>query len=169
MPTSNLIGFHKIGSVASSIQLSRLDDGDGIENTLNKHSAKWHDSCRLWYNKTELQRAVKRRVPPAENAESLQKYAWQSKVQSSSSTVQCFSSCDKPARSAPLHEASTFDLNEKVRKCAIKLEDTPLLATLSTGDRIAQETKRCGLTVQQSKQCEVFRWNGHWHRISHAA
>ena len=54
---NNLLGFKEIGCLPPTIPLSCLDDGDGIENTLVKHKARWHDSCRLQYNKTELQRA----------------------------------------------------------------------------------------------------------------
>ena len=40
-----------------------------------------------------------------------------------------------------MHEASTFELDASVRKCSMKLEDTRLLAKLSGGDIIAQESK----------------------------
>ena len=61
---------------------------------------------------------------------------------SSSSTAQCCCFlCDNQAGSVPLHKASTFELDKHVRKCALKLEDKPLLAKLSAGDLITQEAK----------------------------
>jgi len=48
--------------------------------------------------------------------------------------------CDKPASSACLHSASTYDMDRKVSKCALELADTPLL---SPGDRTALELKVC--------------------------
>ena len=45
--TELLVGFERIGCLPPSINLSRLDDGSGIEETLKRYEAKWHDSCRL--------------------------------------------------------------------------------------------------------------------------
>ena len=47
-----LQGFHMAGELPKSLDLSRLDDGGGIEATLNEHKAKWHELCRLLYNRT---------------------------------------------------------------------------------------------------------------------
>jgi len=46
-----------------------------------------------------------------------------------------------PAGSEGLHNASTYDVDTKVRRCAIKLEDTALLAKLEPGNMIALEAK----------------------------
>ena len=59
--TDLLEGFSVIDSLPKTLNLSRLDDGEGVEVTLKEHKAKWHDSCRLRYNKTKLQRAEKRK------------------------------------------------------------------------------------------------------------
>lgn len=58
-----LQGFCDRGCLPKSLDLSRLDDGKGIEATLKQHKGKWHDSCRLQYNRTQLQRAAKRTRP----------------------------------------------------------------------------------------------------------
>ena len=52
-----LEGFSKIDCLPRKMNLARLDDGEGIEATLLKNRAKWHDACRLEYNKTKLCRA----------------------------------------------------------------------------------------------------------------
>lgn len=53
--------------------------------------------------------------------------------------------CDKSASSsACLHSASTYDIDRKVRKCALELEDTSLLSKLAPGDMIALEAKYHG-------------------------
>ena len=52
--THLLVGFERIGCFSPSINLSRLDDGSGVEETLKRYKAKWHDSCRLLYNSTKL-------------------------------------------------------------------------------------------------------------------
>ena len=40
-----------------------------------------------------------------------------------------------------MRNVSTFELDFRVRQCALKLQDKPLLAKLSAGDLIAQEAK----------------------------
>ena len=80
-------------------------------------------------------------MPRPECAESPRKYTRKRKGSSSSmSTPLCFFS-DKPAGSLPLHSASTFDMDERVRNCALDLGDKALLAKLSAGDMIAIEAK----------------------------
>ena len=53
----NLQAFEKIGCLPKTINL--LNEGEGTEASFQQHKAKWHDSCRLKFNKTKLQRAEK--------------------------------------------------------------------------------------------------------------
>ena len=85
-----LLGFSNISCLPRSLNLSRLDDGEGIVATLNHHQAKWHDSCRLKYNKTELRRAKKRARPLEEAADTGKKCTRQSLEQTCTSSEACF-------------------------------------------------------------------------------
>ena len=58
-----LESFSTAGYLPRTMTLSRLNDGEGVEVTLRKHRAKWHDSCRPKYNRTKLQQAEKRKTP----------------------------------------------------------------------------------------------------------
>ncbi|KAG0715277.1 hypothetical protein GWK47_001346 [Chionoecetes opilio] len=137
-----LVGIDRIGCLPTSINLSRLDDGNGIEETLQRHKAKWHDSCRLLYNRTKLQRAEKRKKPPEDaaddSADSSKKFTRKSAGKKSASAKTCFF-CDKPAPDGKslTRKTSTFGLDINVRKAAIKLQDKSLPAKLSAGDLIA--------------------------------
>ncbi|KAG0715880.1 hypothetical protein GWK47_010917 [Chionoecetes opilio] len=141
-----LVGFDRIGCLPTSINLSRLDDGNGIEETLQRHKAKWHDSCRLLYNRTKLQCTEKRKKPPEDaaddSADSSKKFTRKSAGKKSASAETCFF-CDKPAPEGEslTRKASTFGLDINVRKAAMKLQDKSLLAKLSAGDLIAQEAR----------------------------
>ncbi len=117
-------------------------EGQDIEEVLRRNKAKWHDSCRLLYNKTKLKRAAKRKTIPAEIEEApLKKYTRSTSVQASSETDHCFF-CEKPGKfSESLHQVSTLGLDARVRQCALKLQDQSLLAKLSGGDLIALEAK----------------------------
>ena len=59
----NIFGFSKIDYLPQTIDVTRLDDGDGMQATFQSNSTKWHDSCRLEFNSTQLVRAEKRKTP----------------------------------------------------------------------------------------------------------
>ena len=135
----NLLAFNKISYLPRTLNLSRLDEGQGIEAAFRLHKAKWHDSCRLKYNKTKLQRAEKRQMPHEDDPET-RKFTRLSREHEHHSTETCFF-CGKSAAGDALRNVSTFELDIRVRQCAQKLQDKPLLAKLNAGDLIAQEAK----------------------------
>ena len=51
--------FRKLESLPVSIDVSLLDDGSGIEDTLSRNKAKWHKNCRLLFG--NLDRTKKRK------------------------------------------------------------------------------------------------------------
>ncbi len=55
----NLIAFEKLGCLPKQINLCQIDEGKGVEESLKVNRAKWHDSCRLKFNKSKLHRAEK--------------------------------------------------------------------------------------------------------------
>jgi len=108
-----LVGLSRIGCLPRTINLSRFDDGESIEATLQQHKAKWHDSCRLEYNTTKLRRAEKRKRP-IEDGDVLKKFTCQSLGETSTSTETCFF-CGKPAPDGgSLCKASTFGVDVHV-------------------------------------------------------
>ena len=132
--------FSQIGCLPKSLHLSRLDDGEGIPSTFQSHKAKWHDSCRLKYNKTALHRAQKRKTSSEETESVSRKYTRHSVHVDHTQPLpeKCFF-CDKPTGTHSLPKASTFDLDKHVMTAALKLGDKALLAKLSAGDLIAQD------------------------------
>lgn len=128
-----LLGFSKIDCLPRSLNLSRLDDGEGIEATLMQHRAKWHDSCRLKYNKTQLRRAEKRKRPivDAMDTTCTKKFTRQGLKQTGPLSEACFF-CGKPAPAQGT--LRKFGIDVRVRQCAIQLQDKQLLAKLSAGD-----------------------------------
>ena len=138
-----LLAFNEINCLPSSI-VSRLMESQDLEEFLKSHQAKWHESCRLQYNKTKLERAAKRQASAAESSDSLihKKYTRHSSVNSTDEKEQCFF-CGEPAKDTEsFHHASTFGLDRPCqRMCSLLLQDQKLLAKLSTGDLIALEAK----------------------------
>ncbi|CAC5423563.1 unnamed protein product [Mytilus coruscus] len=58
--SENLEQFNEINCLQTSLDLNKLNDGSGIQNTLIKSNAKWHEKCRLKFNTSELKSAQKR-------------------------------------------------------------------------------------------------------------
>ena len=59
---ANLVKFDELGKLPRTVQLQRLDEGQGVEATMVAHQAKWHKTCMLQYNNTMLRRAEKRPI-----------------------------------------------------------------------------------------------------------
>lgn len=135
----DLLQFQDLGYMPNDLNLQRLDDGNGVEASLIAHNALWHKTCRLKYNQTMLQRHSRRSAEeqqsgtPSVHTRSVHR-------QPKATEPLCFF-CNNVAGPEGLHEASTKHLDENVRKCALKLEDTELLAKLAPGDMIATEAK----------------------------
>ena len=49
------------------LDLAKLDEGEGIAETLLKHNASGHKSCRVKYNATKLKRLERKRKPAEGN------------------------------------------------------------------------------------------------------
>ena len=121
------------------IDIKRLDDGDGIEATMMRHHACWHKACRVKFSQTKLER-LERRLRVAKNEKSLTMQTRSSQESGELNEDMCFF-CDEPAGSICLHNASTYDIDRRVHRCALELEDTCLLAKLAPGYMIALEAK----------------------------
>ena len=139
----NLLAFEKLDWLPRTISLSRLDKGEGIEASFQNHKAKWHDSCRLKFNKTELVRAEKRKVALENSSPSnvYNMFIRTSKKRVHCSAHYCFF-CDTEAQAGEsLYRASTLHLDVRVRHCALHLQDKALLAKLSAGDMVALDAE----------------------------
>ena len=64
----NIQQFNELGCTPIQISLSRLNEGDGMENTFLRSKARWHKSCHLLFNSTKLNRAKKRQAPTPDSS-----------------------------------------------------------------------------------------------------
>ena len=134
----NFMRFKELGVLPVKIEVERLDNGSGISNNLLKNKAKWHKSCNLKFNSTKLERAEKkRRNNEAAEDTSTKKYTRLSAPSVLNSKDVCFF-CDLPSKHEKFHQASTLQLDARVRKCALDLQDKRLLPKVSSGDKVAQ-------------------------------
>ena len=140
----NLQRFFAIGAFPFDVNPIHLDDGSGLCNTLIKHEASWHKSCKDNINSTKLKRAEKRKICEEPSPHSPRKTRRTSSFGSSYCGIKeeevCFF-CDQVAGSSGLQRVSTFELDRKVRESAMRLKRNDLLAKLLSGDMIAIEAK----------------------------
>ena len=140
---ANLVKFDELGKLPRTVQLQRLDEGQGVEATMVAHQAKWHKTCTLQYNNTMLRRAEKRPIAsssvfgcsddvPGKRTRSLSSEA-------TTSDASCFF-CGESGTEI-LHGVATYQVDTRVRKCAAQVGDNELLARLSMGDMVALEAK----------------------------
>ena len=143
----NVKKFEDLGSLPIALDISRLDEGNGIGATLLERAAKWHLSCKVKFNATNLKRAEKRASSSllTDNDELPSKrFTRLNNDEGRSSKDSCFF-CEKPgSEKNRLHEVSTFQVDSRVRTCALKLQDEHLIAKLSAGDLVALEAKYHG-------------------------
>lgn len=134
---TNLQIFHELNPNIIDVNLDILDEGNGVEECLRRNNACWHKSCALKYNNTKLKRA-KKRFSDVTVDEAREVYPKRKKTPSECghSKEQCFF-CDKPDNNEPMHKVSTLGINNRVRDCALLLQDNELLAKLSAGDMVA--------------------------------
>lgn len=138
MIATNVPLFHALNEMPIVLDPARLDEGGGIEETLRRNKAQYHQSCGYLFNNTKLDRARKRAAPQTPQSEE-----GQTKLRRSSSEGQgskCFL-CDEEEPASDLRHAMTMQLNKRLSDCAKTLNDERLLKVLSGGDVIAQELK----------------------------
>ena len=135
---TNIPLFQSLNALPINFDPTRLDEGVGIENTLRKNQANYHESCRLLFNNTKLQRAQKRAsCSDGREESSCSKVPRRSQQPA---TLECFL-CEKQDSVTNLREAMTMKLNQRLNECGQTLGDRRLLAKLSAGDVVAQELK----------------------------
>ena len=133
----HLIQFQSLGHMPMAIDVRRIDDGDGFEATMTRHQASWHKTCRLKFNQTKFDR-LNEKFLQEKDSQGIQ-------TRSTHETVDLKDAicifCDQPAGSEGLHNASTYEIDKRVRQYALDLQDTVLLTKLAAGDMIAIEAK----------------------------
>ena len=101
----NLVKFNELGKLPRTLQLDRLNKGQGIEAAMITNKAKWHKTCRLRYNNQMLQRAGKREHQSPEIDDAPHKC---SRLKSLLKSGGVF--CGEEGDTDGLHEVTTFQV-----------------------------------------------------------
>ena len=130
----NFVRFEELG--CSPLKTNLPVDKLRLEQLLKENEAKWHKACKDAFNYTKLQRAKKRKykeLAASNQTSPVKRRGVSLSAATTNSQPKCFF-CDET--SGELHKASTFSLDELLRKCAVLLQDNKLIAKLSCGDLI---------------------------------
>ena len=140
---ANMIKFDELGKLPITVQLQRLEEGQGVEATMIAHQAKWYKTCMLQYNNTMLRRAEKRPIASSSAFGSSDDVPGKCTISLSSEATTSDASCFFCGESGTetLHGVATYQVDTRVRKCAAQVGDNELLARLSMGDMVALEAK----------------------------
>ena len=109
------------------LDVEKLDEGIGIQETLMIHNAKWHKTFSLKFNKQALQRVSRKQIKQRSQNAGTSGVQTRSAFSHTTALYLCFF-CVEPASTTNLHEASTHKLGMKVQRYALQLEDRKLLA-----------------------------------------
>lgn len=145
--SENLSRLQNLGELPN---VNRFKSGNlSISETFIEKSAKWHKSCSLKYNMTQVRRAEDRKrketsekllSEDTSNAEDTPVREKRNTFTSSFKEL-CFF-CDKPSENGQeLHQVLTKSIEEKIRECVATKGDSMLTAKLAQGDMIARECK----------------------------
>ncbi|CAC5358542.1 unnamed protein product [Mytilus coruscus] len=133
MIATNIPLFQAINQLPIISNPIRLDEGDGIEDTLRRNNAKYHQNYRLLFDNTKLDRTRKRSAISRISLDDRQSKARRTSIECRASFL-----CDKKNPTAELRQAMTMQLDKKLNGCARNRNDGKLLTVLS-GDVAAQE------------------------------
>jgi predicted RNA-binding protein YlxR (DUF448 family) len=121
--SSKLQGFYVLGSMCFGPVWTLFGQDVPPAVVLEQNAAKWHRSCYLKYNQTELSRAKKRKAQSdlsdaastsaseCEKPNTRRRYAFDAKLYA------CYF-CEEPASPGTLCNVATFELDSKIRTCA---------------------------------------------------
>ena len=169
----NLKQFGELGLLPVTLQLDRLDEGQGIEAALVSHKAVYHKRCMLRFSTMKLQKAQKRAAGGSTSGEGNvmpDKRTRSHIAESSTSSEQSCFFCRQPGVET-LDEAIIFKLDQRVRQCATQIGDHQLLARLSVGDMRALDAKyhsKCLMSLYNRAKSSVNAEDktGHEHVVS---
>ena len=153
---ADLKAFHDIGDIPLDLDITRLDEGSGLAETLIVNKACWHRSCRNKFNAQKLQRALKRRQSETRRLSSPVKT--RKKRDTKTNDNVCFF-CEKTDPQDGLHRAQSFAIDQTVRRYATDLNKIDyLLAKLSVGDMTAMNAvyhNKCLSSLYNEHTCDI--------------
>lgn len=143
---TNLESLGNLNALPFDIDLARLNDGSGIEQTLKKNQAKWHGACKMRCSNREIQRAETRKAKeenvgcestPVKKKLRMTPGHSKTKEPKKPSCFFCKKVIDPAA--TDVHTAMTPNFNANVNHMAHTLQRRDLIGELAGGDTTAKD------------------------------
>ena len=142
--STNIPIFKSHNALPLHINIQRLDEGNGIEQTLIDNSAKYHHSCRLLFKDSKLA-YIQNKTESEKRKASLcfLEVSDSPRIKRNPSEMHCLICfiCEKEDTISNLNQFEQLNACVKVREMATELCDEHLLKYVSGADAIAQELK----------------------------
>ena len=137
--TENLKAFSILGADTSLTKYFKNKEITSL--ILERNKGKWHESCRLRFNSTKLNRLGKRSLEiDDDNDETSRRKSLRTiKNDPKKFPKKCFFDCGDESDKQILHAVTTFQVDRRVLKIATETNDSATLVKLSQGDMIAIE------------------------------
>ena len=130
---TNILKFQEIGCVPEGFNNTLLNDND-LLTSLSENCACFHKTCKNKFSDLKLDRASKR---SAASTPTIPEKITRRSIQSTPTDTKSVCFFCNVHKDGGLHKVTTYRLDRRVRKCALILQDTLILAKLSEGDMIA--------------------------------
>ena len=150
--------LNDMGVMPLNIHIDRINDGSGIQQTLEKNNAGYHRLCKLKittvFSRKENTPKRKREDDSTECVSPVK--TRQTLSPTPTKTKNCFF-CEESSDKDIFHYASTRDINDSVKEKATDLRDTKLLTKLATKDMVAADAiyhRNCYVDLRN-------RWRSH--------
>jgi len=118
-----------------------MDDDSGVLATLTQKGAKYHKLCRNKYDEQKLKRLSSPVSVIGDTIAECSLMNTRSSATAADIKTLCIFCDGGPSVGSKLLNASTTDIGPKVHAQAVEMQDTQLLAKLSSTDFIAMEVK----------------------------
>ena len=121
------------------MNITALESGSDLGESLYKHGALHHKSCKLFFSNSKLENDDSISMHEINSDKTATRSLTGSAGPSQIVENVCFF-CDTPGNEkSPLHRVLSFRLDQRVRRCAWILKDYLLQGKLAKGDMIAQQ------------------------------
>ena len=173
--SNNIRVFFQINEMPIPIDVRRIDDGEGIDNTLINHHAKYHEACWWMFTNIKLQRAQQRRCPSEKrstdqstSSKFTRKATSVAAKEMELELVKCFI-CEKFVGRSEVREAMTMQLNNRLNMLLHRNSNIMLVVwlhyTTEKGQHCRKTDRRWGFTCNRhwklslSGTSDTYSWN----------
>ena len=156
-----LIQYRNADMMPLEVEFSSLEDGGNLGESLYKHGAVHHKSCKLLFSSSKLD--TSQTLTPKILTEKTTTRSSKEGTSSPKMDEQLCFFCNMPSdEKNSLHLVLSFRLDQRVRRCASILKDNLLQAKLENGDMIAQDAmyhKTCILDLYRKANTTQLQGN----------